>query len=72
MTQQDMNASLRSYPKNLRHGMPLWAETHVHVGFEESGGLVAGDKGMPLWAETHVHVGFPMPTAGAARFWDRL
>jgi hypothetical protein len=24
---------LRSYPKNLRHGMPLWAETLVHVGF---------------------------------------
>jgi hypothetical protein len=38
---------IRAYPKNLRHGMPLWAETLVHVGF-------------------------PMPTAGAARFWDRL
>jgi hypothetical protein len=67
--------SLRAYPKNLRHGMPLWAETFVHVGFPmptdaRPRRLPYADSGSE--AETFVHVGFPMPTAGAARFWDRL
>jgi hypothetical protein len=53
---------LKAYPKNLRHGMPLWAETHVHVGFPMP--TDARPRRLPYadsvsGAETHVHVGFP-------------